>query len=100
RMNMSSTVALEPPPRWGDDPRHMRTTFHFTSFLALWLLACGPVARAAEWPSDAAMSAAARKLDVGGPAPAWLVQSETYCFSPQPADWAALAASKVAFVTH
>ncbi len=56
--------------------------------------------RAAEWPDAATRAAAAKSLDVGESAPDWLVQSETYGFSPQPADWQALAESKVAFVTH
>src|SRR5437762_3048500 len=44
--------------------------------------------------------AAAKAMDVGDSAPDWLVQSETYGFTLKDSDWPALAASKVAFVTH
>src|SRR3954453_13136933 len=37
---------------------------------------------------------------LGEPGPQWLRESETYCITPQPTDWPALAASKVAFITH
>jgi Hypothetical glycosyl hydrolase family 15 len=70
---------------------------------ALLLLAFAldrPPASAANWPSQAERDAAAKALDVGESAPAWLVESETYAFSPKPNAWEALAASKVAFVTH
>jgi hypothetical protein len=59
-----------------------------------------PCARAAHWPTTADRAKAAKALDLGEPAPDWLTQSETYGFSPRPEDWSALAASKVAFVTH
>ena len=45
-------------------------------------------------------TAAAQQLDIGESAPDWLVDSETYAFGVGPADWDALAQSKVAFVTH
>ena len=57
-------------------------------------------AAAVEWPTRSERDAAAQALDVGESAPAWLVESETYGFSPDPQTWEALAASKVAFVTH
>jgi Hypothetical glycosyl hydrolase family 15 len=59
-----------------------------------------PLLSAAEWPSKAERDAAAKALDIGESAPDWLVESETYAFSPGPNAWGALAASKVAFVTH
>ncbi len=40
------------------------------------------------------------QLDVGESGPDWLVDSETYIIGPNVDDWDALAASKVAFVTH
>ena len=66
----------------------------------LGLMSWATAALAVGWPTDAELRSAAKSIDVGEPAPEWLVRSETYCFSPQPNDWAALAASKVAFVTH
>jgi hypothetical protein len=70
--------------------------------LALLALALGVSrASAADWPSKAEREATAKTLDLGESAPAWLVESETYAFGhPGPETWEALAASKVAFVTH
>ena len=68
------------------------------ALLALGLVA--PRVSAADWPSKTERDAAAEALDLGESAPAWLVESETYAFSPNPDAWEALAASKVAFVTH
>lgn len=55
---------------------------------------------AAAWPGREERDAAAKVLDVGVSAPDWLVESETYAFGSDPNAWEALAASKVAFVTH
>ncbi len=55
---------------------------------------------AGEWPSRAERDAAAKAMDIGESAPDWLVESESYAEAPGIDDWAALAASKVAFVTH
>jgi hypothetical protein len=55
---------------------------------------------AAQWPTRQERDAAAEALRVGESAPDWLVQSETYAFGSDPHLWEALAASKVAFVTH
>src|ERR1051325_228889 len=71
--------------------------------LALPLLAFGfatDPAVAADWPAKAERDAAAKGLDLGESAPDWLVQSETYAFGSGTNAWEALAASKVAFVTH
>jgi hypothetical protein len=57
-------------------------------------------ASAADWPSQAERDAAAKALDLGESAPAWLVESETYACGADPDAWEALAASKVAFITH
>lgn len=55
---------------------------------------------AADWPTLSERNAAAKILDIGESAPDWLVQSETYAFASSIDSWEALAASKVAFVTH
>ncbi len=68
--------------------------------LSAFLLAACPGANAAQWPSRAERNAAARSLELGESAPDWLVQSETYALGSDPGAWEALAASKVAFVTH
>ncbi len=57
-------------------------------------------AAAASWPSKVERDAAAKALDLGESGPSWLVESETYAFGADPAAWEALAASKVAFITH
>jgi len=67
------------------------------------LIAAGmiaPAARAATWPTKAERDAEAKAQDLGESAPDWLVESETYAFGADPAAWEAMAASKVAFVTH
>lgn len=40
------------------------------------------------------------KMDYGEPGPQWLRESETYAIGFNPGEWAALAASKVKFITH
>lgn len=45
-------------------------------------------------------TALAQSLDIGESAPDWLVDSETYIIGANVRDWAALAESKVAFITH
>jgi len=55
---------------------------------------------AADWPIRAERDAAAKAAGLGESAPDWLVHSETYAFGYGPDQWEALAASKVAFVTH
>ncbi len=47
-------------------------------------------------PRDAVAAAA----DLGESAPDWLMDSESYAIGYSPSEWEALAASKVAFVTH
>ncbi len=67
------------------------------------LAACAAGAAAqnpATWPSEAQRTEIAKSLDLGESAPDWLVQSESYAFGFNPDDWPALAASKVAFITH
>jgi hypothetical protein len=81
-----------------------RVRFSMSSaVLALALLPfglAGSRASAADWPSQAERDAAAKALDLGESAPSWLVESETYSCGADPEAWEALAASKVAFVTH
>ncbi|MGB9626001.1 MAG: putative glycoside hydrolase, partial [Phycisphaerae bacterium] len=81
--------------------REVRTVRTMLSVLTLagLSLSAGP-AGAAEWPGRAERNAAAAAIDAGESAPDWLVESETYAISEGPADWEALAASKVAFITH
>jgi hypothetical protein len=40
------------------------------------------------------------QLDLGEPGPDWLINSESYAMGCDPSEWAALAESKVAFITH
>src|SRR5436190_1501961 len=61
------------------------TSFRFFTVALLCLI---PLTRAGELS------------DIGEAAPQWLRESETYAFSTHETDFAALAASKVAFVTH
>ncbi len=60
-----------------------------------------PALAAAGVSSEAwqARTALAQKMDIGESAPDWLVESESYAMGGV-SDWAALAESKVAFVTH
>jgi hypothetical protein len=64
----------------------------------LVLMTAASVGYSASWPSLEERNAAAKESGCGESAPDWLVQSETYAFGNS--DWEALAASKVAFVTH
>jgi len=50
--------------------------------------------------SELARDAVAAAADLGESAPDWLVDSESYAIGYDPNGWEALAASKVAFVTH
>jgi hypothetical protein len=50
-----------------------------------------------EWQTRARL---AEKMDIGQPAPEWLINSEAYAGGVDPNDWDALAQSKVAFITH
>jgi hypothetical protein len=59
-----------------------------------------PTAIAQRSPSEQARDAAAAAAALGESAPDWLMDSETYAIGYDPAGWDALAASKVAFVTH
>ena len=78
--------------------RHFHPGFAYLALLALGT--AGMRAQAAGWPGRAERDAAAKELEVGESAPDWLVQSETYALASDPGVWGALAASKVAFVTH
>ncbi|MBM3501575.1 MAG: hypothetical protein FJX74_23215, partial [Armatimonadetes bacterium] len=51
-------------------------------------------------PSEQARDAVAAAADLGESAPDWLMDSESYAIGYDPAGWDALAASKVAFITH
>jgi hypothetical protein len=62
------------------------------------LIAAGAAAERS--PSEQARDAVAAAADLGESAPDWLMDSETYAIGYDPAGWDALAASKVAFVTH
>jgi len=50
--------------------------------------------------TEQARDAVAAAADLGESAPDWLVDSESYAVGYDPAGWEALAASKVAFITH
>ncbi|HQK94320.1 MAG TPA: putative glycoside hydrolase [Armatimonadota bacterium] len=50
--------------------------------------------------SERARDAIAAAAGLGESAPDWLVDSESYAIGYDPAGWEALAASKVAFITH
>ena len=64
------------------------------------LAALATVAVADPSPSEQARDAVAAAADLGESAPDWLMDSESYAIGYDPAGWDALAASKVAFVTH
>jgi hypothetical protein len=61
---------------------------------------CVASAAADRSPTEAARDAVAAAADLGQSAPDWLMDSESYAIGYEPAGWDALAASKVAFVTH
>ncbi len=68
-----------------------------------WLLALlvwPALMASARTASEQARDQLAAKLDVGESAPDWLMDSETYAIGYNPGEWDALAASKVAFITH
>jgi hypothetical protein len=64
------------------------------------LLATVATSQGANWPTKAERDAAAKELGLGESAPDWLVQAETYAMYYEPADWGAMAASKISFITH
>ncbi len=74
----------------------MRTS---TLVLLLCVASCMPI-YAEPSPEWQARTALAQSLDIGESAPDWLVDSETYAEGFRDGDWEALAASKVAFITH
>lgn len=71
-------------------------TFMLLSGIASGLLPLA-LAQAGE-AEQAARQQRAQQLELGQPAPEWLVESETYAIGVN--DWDALAQSKVAFATH
>ncbi|MBI2435647.1 MAG: hypothetical protein HYV26_22560 [Candidatus Hydrogenedentes bacterium] len=79
----------------GGEIEPMKHALLFTLFLTV-------IGDAAADPSEAwrARTARAQELDVGESAPDWLIEAETYAIGYSPADWGALAESKVTFLTH
>jgi len=61
---------------------------------------CASAAGAERSATEKARDAVARQMDLGESCPDWLYYSETYAVGFNPSDWDALAASKVAFITH
>ena len=66
--------------------------------LCLIVLLCCLAAHADRSPTERARDAVAAGADLGESAPDWLMDSESYAIGG--ADWDALAAAKVAFITH
>jgi hypothetical protein len=71
---------------------------HFVLPVCLTALACCSAAHADRSPSERARDAVAVAADLGESAPDWLMDSESYAIGIP--EWEALAASKVAFITH
>ena len=66
----------------------------------LALIVCAAPSHAERSAREKARDAVARAQNLGESAPDWLVDSESYAIGYDPSGWDALAASKVAFITH
>jgi Hypothetical glycosyl hydrolase family 15 len=71
-----------------------------TLALCLALVVAVSVTHAQRSETERARDAVAAAADLGESAPDWLTDSESYAIGYDPAGWEALAASKVAFITH
>lgn len=71
-----------------------------TPYLAVCTFLFAGIAVAERSPTERARDAIAAAAGLGESAPDWLMDSETYAVGHDPAGWDALAASKVAFITH
>jgi hypothetical protein len=75
-------------------------TNNYALLLVVAAVLCAAPLHAERSAREHARDAVAKAQNMGESAPDWLVDSESYAIGYDPAGWEALAASKVAFITH